>query len=225
MDFSGSPNAGVYAEDANNALDAYNTAVNNVAAQRSQLYNQEGFNPDGSVDGTNLTGGYQQLQRSEGQALEAQHETDAARGIGSAGIAAQNGTNLRYSNGVDQANFANTFLNNNATLTGQQTSAYNTYQQALLNLQLQAIADADADQNYPGSTSSSGDGGGSSPLATNQGVQNAGFGNLQTTQQLNDIAKSIGAPKPMGAAPAPAPSTPSKKVSDTLVNLIAKKVK
>lgn len=160
MDFSGSTNAPVYAEQAVAANDAYNTAVDNVNAQRAQLYNTAGYNQDGSVDGTNLTGGYQQLQRSEGQQLEAQHEADAARNIGGQGIGAQNDSNLRYANGVAQAGFANDFLNSNNTLNSTNTAAYNTYQNALMNLQLQAIADARTNQTFPTEPSAPAAGGG-----------------------------------------------------------------
>ena len=57
LDFSGSPNAGVYAEQAAQANAAYQQALANVNAKRGQLYNATGFqvtnNPDGSGSGCN----------------------------------------------------------------------------------------------------------------------------------------------------------------------------
>lgn len=186
LDFSGSPNAGVYAEQAAAANTAYQNALTNVATKRGQLYNAEGLkvtnNPDGSiasygVDGHNLTGAYQQLQKSEGMQLEAQHEADMARHIGSAGIGAQNTSALRYQDGVQQANFVNNFLTQNQGLVDEQTQAGNDLSNTLLNLQLQAIADARAAQNYPNDGTSSGSsddssssGGGSSSAASNPGA-------------------------------------------------------
>lgn len=151
LDFSGSPNASVYAEQAAGAQKAYNDALTNIAAKRSQLYNQTGFkvenNTDGTiknyaVDGLNATGQYQQLQKSEGMGLEAQHAADMARNIGMKGIGAQNTSNLRYADGVAQANFGNNFLTANQGLVDEQANAKGSLMNMLMQLQLQAIADA-----------------------------------------------------------------------------------
>jgi hypothetical protein len=158
MDFSGSPNAGVYATNAAQAQQAYQAAQAALQAKRSRLNNQAGFsvvnNEDGSIksfspDGFNPVGQYQQLQHSQGQALDAQHEQDASRGIGTSGIAAQGTSELRYNNAVGQADFGNAFQSANEGLMGEGTANFNTYQNSLLNLQMQAIADARAAQNFP----------------------------------------------------------------------------
>lgn len=183
LDFSGSPNAGIYAEQAAQANEAYQQALSNVAAKRSQFYNETGFNvknnPDGSiasygVDGKNLTGQYQQMERAQGRQLEGQHEADMARHIGGAGIGAQNLSALRYGNGVAQASFANNFLGNNDQFVQEQAQAGSNLQNTLLQLQLQAISDARAGQTFPGSGDGtggdgSGTGGDGSPSTPTKG--------------------------------------------------------
>lgn len=239
LDFSGSPNAPVYAKDAAGALDAYNTALANTATKRQSLYNQAGFKTQTdaqgnivnySVDGLNPTGQYQQLQRKEGQQLESQHEVDASRGIGGAGIAGQGTSNLRFANGVEQANFANAFQGQNAGLTDLNSQAFGQYQSTLLQLQLQSIADARNAQNFPDEGGSSDGGGpatnpdGSPNFNSNKGVQNAGLGDLQSAGQLKDIADSM-KPKQSGFTPLPAPAPKTKGPTPAEIQAALKKIK
>lgn len=189
MDFSGSANAPVYAEDAAAAQDAYSQAQTTIAAKRGQIANQAGVTTDPSgaitgIDGNNPTGQYQQMEKAQGMQLEASHEANAGRGIGSAGIAAQPDAALRYGNSVAGANFGNNLLNANQTLTDVGTSAFGTYQNALLNLQLQSIADARSTQNFPtapNGDSGGGDAGGSSSQATGGGPGSTSGGIASST--------------------------------------------
>ena len=150
MDFTGAgANAPVYAQQALEAQKAWNQANTNLAYKKTQYQNTAGLNADGSVNGTNLTGEYQQMQRAQGQQLGYQHEADMSRNIGAQGIGAQNTSDLRYQNAVAGQGFKNNVDSTNQDfLLGGQTN-FNTYQSSLLNLQLQAIADAQANQNFP----------------------------------------------------------------------------
>lgn len=238
LDFSGSPNAPVYMQDAAGALDAYNTALANTATKRQSLYNQEGFKTQTdaqgniinySVDGLNPTGQYQQLQRKEGQQLEAQHELDASRGIGGAGIGAQGTSNLRYADGVEQANFGNNFLAQDSGLVDANSQAFGTYQNTLLNLQLQSIADARNAQNFPdesGSGGSASDNPGDKDPSGQASTVNS-VGGITSNSQLADIAKQYGLKTNVqsGPTPTPAPNQKTKKISTTLINSVSKQVK
>lgn len=141
-----SVDAPVYTEQAAAAQDAYNQALNNVNQKRSTLYNQAGFlqNPDGSmggVDGGNLTGQYQQLEKTQGQTLEGIHESDASRNIGGQGIGDQNTENARYGDAVQSGNFFNTLGANDQELDSEKAGASSTLQNTLLNLMLSDQSD------------------------------------------------------------------------------------
>lgn len=227
MDFSGSTNAPVYMQDAAGALDAYNTALANTATKRQSLYNQEGFKTQTdaqgniinySVDGLNPTGAYQQLQRKEGQQLEAQHEVDASRGIGGNGIAQQNTSNLRYANGVEQANFGNNFLAQDSGLTDANAQAFSQYQNTLLNLQLQSIADARTNQTFPNEGGTA-DGSGAPGSPGNPVSAKNSIGGVTSTGQLQDIANQYGLTTngKQGPGLAPAPSAKSPAISPSQI--------
>lgn len=167
LDFGASPNGSIYAQQAAGAHEAWQQAVQNIETRRANMYGQAGFkqNPDGTygVDGGNLTGGYQQMERRQGQQIEAAHEGALSRNIGGEGIAAQPGSNIRYANGVEQANFANTLTNNNASLDTEGVNAKQSLWNTILGLQLSSIADArNAGTTGVGATTSSDGGGGGS---------------------------------------------------------------
>lgn len=168
LDFSASPNSAVYAQNALGADQAYQTAMQNINARRTNMYTQAGFSPDGtSVDGTNLTGGYQQMMRAQGQGIENAHESALSRGIGAGGIAAQPGSDLRYGFGVQQKNFADNLTNNNAAFDAEGMTQQQNLWNTILQLQMQSISDARAagTTGAGATTSSSGGGSGSKPGA------------------------------------------------------------
>lgn len=212
-----SVDAPVYTEQAAAAQDAYNQALNNVNQQRSTLYNQAGFlqNADGSmggVDGGNLTGQYQQLEKTQGQNLEAIHESDASRGIGGQGIGDQNTENQRYSDAVQSGNFFNTLDTNDQQLDTDKANASSTLQNTLLNLMLSDQSDL---QKYgfptppPASGSGSGTGsGGGTGTSTGGGTVGGGTqaksGGIVTDATGGYFDPSTGQYYPAGKGPAAA---------------------
>ncbi len=63
------PNEGLYGEYQAHALDAFNKAKIAIQQKRSGIFQSYGFNPDGSVDGNNMAGGYQQMKHAQANEL------------------------------------------------------------------------------------------------------------------------------------------------------------
>lgn len=83
------PNAGVYGAETAAALNAYNNAVAQAAAQRNTLYNQYGLTNSGSADINNPEGQYQQMLGAQGQQFQADQADAASRGLRGPGLANQ----------------------------------------------------------------------------------------------------------------------------------------
>lgn len=71
-------NTSVYQEASSSANAAYQSALNSIQQQQQLLYQQYGFNPDGSVDKSNPYGLYQQAMTSDQWAQDAAN-TDWSR--------------------------------------------------------------------------------------------------------------------------------------------------
>lgn len=90
------PYAGVYLEGQNAAEKAYESAQQQLLANRNTLYHRYGLTNDASVDPYNQYGEYQQLLSSEGSALDQSHNDAIGRGIGTGGLANQGQSALRF---------------------------------------------------------------------------------------------------------------------------------
>jgi hypothetical protein len=76
------PDAGVYGAQSAAALNAYNNATAQAAAQRNQLYNQYGLTNSGQVDINNQGGQYQQMLGAQGQQFNADQQDARAAASG-----------------------------------------------------------------------------------------------------------------------------------------------
>lgn len=129
------PGSSVYLGESNAALQAYQSAQNQLLSQRNSLYHQYGLLSDGSVDPNNQFGDYQELLGSEGSALDAADNDALGRGLGTGGLAMQGETSLKnqqgseqlgFQNEVDQAgsDYSNGLENAGSTYSGALNSAY-----------------------------------------------------------------------------------------------------
>lgn len=94
---------GVYGTAQANAEEAFQKAQANIAAKRSGIHNQYGYSDDGTVNGNNPLGLYQQGRYQDAQDVMQAENDDMDRGIGTMGLgaqgieAAQRGADLRDS--------------------------------------------------------------------------------------------------------------------------------
>lgn len=142
------PNQGLYGEYQAHAVDAYNKAKIAIQQRRSGIFNQFGFNPDGSVDGNNLTGGYQQMKHAQSQELQHAENQAQERHLGAHGLGAQVANAPRFQEDADAAAFAQNYLSqlqgNDESLSG----AEGQYQQDMIAARRAQIEDDIANGRY-----------------------------------------------------------------------------
>jgi hypothetical protein len=104
------PGEGVYQQDQANAQRAYDDAMSSLRAKEQGIQQQFGFNPQGGVDGLNMTSGYFQLKNSQAAQLMQAREQAIGRGLGGRGLGAQIQDAPRYEQGVQDAEFQRNYL-------------------------------------------------------------------------------------------------------------------
>lgn len=143
---------GIYGLESAAAQKAYNEAMANVQYNRKSIWNQYGFKSDGTVDGLNPTGLYQQDRRGDAMELN-QSEMDAAdrglSGMGTKGLAAQVADAPRFDENVRAAQLGNDYQGALHQQDLAEQAAKDALAQALLQARLDEIG-----------ASSPGDGGG-----------------------------------------------------------------
>jgi hypothetical protein len=154
------PNQGLYGQYQAQALDAYNKAKIAIQQKRSGIYQSYGFNPDGSVDGNNSVGGYQQMKHNQALELQGAQNQALERHLGAHGLGAQVANAPRFQEDADSANFAQNYLGALDDNSTQLSGAGSDYQTALINARQAQIEDDIANGRYdtavdPGSTQSS----------------------------------------------------------------------
>lgn len=113
----------------NNINTAYNTALTQLQAQQSNLYNQMGY-VDGStqLDTGNQYGSIQQLLHSTGSALTADDEAEHARGLNSdSGLGAQRQRLIQYQSGLQKNDLGQTFQQNLTGIGNNRQTALQQY--------------------------------------------------------------------------------------------------
>lgn len=142
------PNQGLYGEYQAHALDAYNKAQIAIQQRRAGIYQNNGFKQDGTVDGLNSTGAYQQMKHSQALELQGAENQAQERHLGAHGLGAQVAEAPRFQEDADSAAWEQNFLSqldgNSAELSG----AEGTYQQALLDARRAQIEDDIANGRY-----------------------------------------------------------------------------
>ena len=101
---------GIYGQAQAAADEAYQKAQASIQAKRSGIMNQYGYAPDGSVDGNNPLGLYQQGRRQDALELSAAEDDAMDRGLGTSGLGAQVANAPRYGEAVRDAGIAGQYL-------------------------------------------------------------------------------------------------------------------
>lgn len=136
------PGEGIYQEQQLLAQKAYDEAVNGLSAQRKSIFQQYGFNTEGTADPNNPLGLYQQMRRSHAIDLEGADENRLSRGLSAAGLGAQAESRMRYDQDVEDAGLMRDYLGALGQNDQGKLSAAQALQQALLQARQQQIADA-----------------------------------------------------------------------------------
>lgn len=151
------PNEGLYGEYQANALKAYQDAQASIAAKRQGIYQSYGFNQDGSVNGNNMVGAYQQMKHSQALELQAAENSARERGLGGHGLGAQIAEAPRFQEDVDSAALGNAYLGALDSNSSDLGAASAAYQAALTDARNRQIQDDIANARYtvaadPGTT-------------------------------------------------------------------------
>jgi hypothetical protein len=101
----------IYGDRSAEANRAFETAKTNIAAKRSSIFNQYGYNEDGTVNGNNPLGLYQQDRRNDALELQGAQDTALDRGLGLQGLGAQVADAPRYGEDVNAANMISNYTN------------------------------------------------------------------------------------------------------------------
>lgn len=135
------PAEGVYAADSATALKAYQEAQASIQQRRSGIYQNYGFNQDGSVDGNNQVGQYQQLKHSQALELDSAQNQALSRHLGTHGLGAQVAEAPRFQEDVDSVNLGNSYLGALDSNSSELTGAGDAYQGALIDARNAQIND------------------------------------------------------------------------------------
>ncbi len=142
------PNEGLYGEYQAHALDAFNKAKISIQQKRSGIFNSYGFNSDGSVDGNNMVGGYQQMKHNQANELGHAENIAQERGLGGTGLGAQVANAPRFQEDADSAAFASSYLSDLQGADQDLSGAEGKYQQDLLDARRRQIEDDIANGRY-----------------------------------------------------------------------------
>lgn len=179
MDISGIvPDASVYAEEAAQAQHAYELAINNISQRRATTLQSYGFTAQVdpstgqlqhyAIDPNNPYGQVQTLMTNEGTQLDSIRNADAARGIGTIGLGAQNQDRYRFIMGGEQGALGQGFTGAMGQLSSDQLTAKQSYDAALVQAQRDAIMAAIMEGMF-GGYGGGGGGGGPAPAGTSPG--------------------------------------------------------
>lgn len=136
------PDAGVYGAETAAAINAYNNAVAQAAAQRNALYQSYGLTNAGSVDPNNPTGAYQQMLRGQNDQYTADQQNAASRGIGLGGLGRQAETHDRNDAQAQDFDFQNQVASVGSDYQNALMDALNTKQGAISQAHQDAIQTA-----------------------------------------------------------------------------------
>jgi hypothetical protein len=151
---------GIYGLESAAANKAYQQALANIAWKRKSIWQQYGYDPNGSgaVDGTNLMGLYQQDRHNNALELNAAEDSANERGLigmGTVGLGAQVADAPRFDENVRAAQMAQDYTG----ALHEQDMAEQQAKDALEMALLQARLDAIAAGGYGGGGGDGGDGG------------------------------------------------------------------
>lgn len=103
---------GVYGQAQADAETAFQKAQASIQAKRQGIQQQYGYNNDGSVNGNNPLGLYQQGRYQDAQDVMGAEDASLERGIGTTGLGAQGIEQAQYGDNIRDAGMAGSYLAN-----------------------------------------------------------------------------------------------------------------
>lgn len=123
---------GVYGASQADAESAFQKAQASINAKRSGIFQQYGYNEDGSVNGNNPLGAYQQDRRADAQDVMQAEDDSISRGLGTTGLGAQGIEQAQYGADLRDQGIAGSYLSALQGNDQEKEDAINARSSALL---------------------------------------------------------------------------------------------